>query len=175
MPKKEVDYSKTIIYKLCCNDMNIKDIYVGHTTDFRNRKYQHKNRCMNPKNPKYHYAVYKFMRDHGSWENWSMIMIEEIECKNKLEAEKRERYWIEELNASLNKCIPSRTKVEYRNVTREHKLIIDKQYREKNKEILAEKQARLYICECGVTGTIHHKTRHEKTKKHLEFINQKKK
>ena len=45
MPKKEIDYSNTIIYKLCCKNPEIKDIYVGHTTDFRRRKCQHKTSC----------------------------------------------------------------------------------------------------------------------------------
>ena len=37
------DYSKTIIYKICCNDENITECYIGHTTEFNNRKYKHKN------------------------------------------------------------------------------------------------------------------------------------
>ena len=38
MPRKETDYSKTVIYKIVCNDLTITDIYVGHTTDFVVRK-----------------------------------------------------------------------------------------------------------------------------------------
>ena len=37
MPKLPIDYSKTIIYKIICCDLNIKDCYVGHTTDFTRR------------------------------------------------------------------------------------------------------------------------------------------
>ena len=30
MPKNEIDYSNTIIYKIICKDENIKDLYVAH-------------------------------------------------------------------------------------------------------------------------------------------------
>jgi hypothetical protein len=49
MPKIEVDYSRTIIYKICCKDPTIEEIYVGHTTNFTKRKYQHKIACNNSK------------------------------------------------------------------------------------------------------------------------------
>ena len=40
--ENELDYSNTIIYKIYCNDKNINDVYVGHTTNFTKRKHQHK-------------------------------------------------------------------------------------------------------------------------------------
>jgi len=43
MPKTEIDYSSTIIYKLVCNDLNITDNYVGHTTNFSNENRVIKN------------------------------------------------------------------------------------------------------------------------------------
>ena len=42
MPKREIDYSKTIIYRIICKDVNIKDIYIGYTTNFSQKKYAHK-------------------------------------------------------------------------------------------------------------------------------------
>ena len=45
MPKTKINYENAIIYKIVCNDLNIKDLYVGHTTDFIRRKYDHKKRC----------------------------------------------------------------------------------------------------------------------------------
>ena len=38
MPKNQIDYSKVYIYKICCKDISINDIYVGHTTNFEQRK-----------------------------------------------------------------------------------------------------------------------------------------
>ena len=46
MPKNEIDYSNTIIYKLICKDDNVKDLYVGHTTNFVQRKHAHKDNCI---------------------------------------------------------------------------------------------------------------------------------
>ena len=45
-----VDYSNTIIYKIYCKDECITDIYVGHTTNFIQRKSGHKAACNNEKN-----------------------------------------------------------------------------------------------------------------------------
>ena len=46
MPKIPVDYSKTIIYKIQHQDKP-ELLYVGSTTNFTKRKYQHKNSCNN--------------------------------------------------------------------------------------------------------------------------------
>ena len=117
MPKEIIDYSKTIIYKIVCNDLNIKDVYVGHTTSFIKRKQQHKKCCLNKDNlphRNYNSKVYRFMRDHGGWENFSMIEIEKFPCNDKQEATKQERYWYETLNAQLNTRNPNRNNREYR-------------------------------------------------------------
>ena len=39
------NYSNSIIYKLCCKDINIKEIYVGSTTNFRSSKRENKKDC----------------------------------------------------------------------------------------------------------------------------------
>ena len=44
MPKNNINYSNTIIYKIVCNDLNVKELYIGSTTDFYNRKSNHKKR-----------------------------------------------------------------------------------------------------------------------------------
>jgi len=110
MPRKAIDYSNTIIYKLCCNNPNITDVYVGHTTDFTNRKRQHKQNCNNEKS--YNFYVYQFIREHGGWTNWSMIEIEKICCIDANDARKNERRNLELLGATLNMVIPSRTQKE---------------------------------------------------------------
>ena len=49
MPKTDIDYSNTIIYKITCNDVSVKEVYVGHTTNFVQRKHAHKQACNNEK------------------------------------------------------------------------------------------------------------------------------
>ena len=51
MPKTNIDYSNAIIYKIVCNNLNITDVYVGHTTQFTKRKNIHKCRCNNDTSP----------------------------------------------------------------------------------------------------------------------------
>jgi hypothetical protein len=140
MPMSAINYQNTIIYKLVCRDINIKDCYVGHTTNFNKRKQNHKQRCNKLSYAKSQFFVYKFIREHGSFENWNMIEIEKYPCNDKLEATKRERFWIERLKASLNKVIPGRTKKEYVIDTKEKKIEYDRLYREKNKESIREKK-----------------------------------
>ena len=106
MPYDYINISNAIMYKLCCNDINITDIYIGHTTDFESRKRHHKTNCNNKKNNK----VYQFIRDNGGWDNWSMIIIEEYLCNTRQEVLNRERELIEEFKATLNSTIPIRTK-----------------------------------------------------------------
>lgn len=106
MPKNQPDYSHTIIYKLCCKDISINDIYIGHTTNFIQRKNSHKTSCCNENDKKYNQYVYKFIRNNGGFDNWSMIQIEERNCKNKRDAEAIEHYWIETLVSKLNSNKP---------------------------------------------------------------------
>ena len=163
MPKTQTDYSQTIIYKLCCKDTTISDIYIGHTTNFTQRKNQHKTSCCNENDKKYNQYVYQFIRNNGGWDNWSMIQIQEHNLKNKREAESTEHYWIEQLCAKLNtnkpyaKCkeepkiykenwyeekkdyILEKAKQNYED-NKEDKLEYQKQYAEEHKEYITEKQ-----------------------------------
>ena len=120
------DYGKTVIYKIVCNDLTIKQCYVGHTTDMTKRKYAHKSCCHNEKDKDHNHKIYKIIREKGGWSNWSMLLVEKFPCKDKHEACKRERELYEELDAKMNMVRPYRTKEEIEQY--------DKQYREKNKE-----------------------------------------
>jgi hypothetical protein len=96
MPKKIIDFSKIIIYKIVCNDLNITDVYVGHTTNFINRKAKHKSDCNNPNSKSYNYKIYNLIRQNGGFENWSMIEIEKFQdCNDINEASAKERYYYE--------------------------------------------------------------------------------
>jgi hypothetical protein len=108
MPCLPIDYANTIIYKIVCNDLSIKECYVGHTTDFVRRKWSHKYCCKTETDKKYHLKVYKIIRDNGGWENYSIIRIEKYPCKDVNEAKKKEREWFENLNSKLNSHLPQR-------------------------------------------------------------------
>jgi predicted GIY-YIG superfamily endonuclease len=67
MPRQPINHENTHFYKICCNDLNVKDIYVGHTTDFRKRKTQHKDRCLHEKSEN---IIYMFIDSSEIMETW---------------------------------------------------------------------------------------------------------
>ena len=200
MAPRQIDYNETCFYKLCCKDISITEIYIGHTTDMRKRKWQHKSSCNNEKGIKYNLNVYKFIRDNGGWDNWDMIEIERFEAIDGYDATKRERYWIETLKASLNSYIPTRTNKEYREDNKEiiaeqrkehyeknkEKIIeYQKEYREnnsdnlkeyeknrKNKEERLEKAKEKITCECGCLIRKDGLAEHKKNQKHINLMSQ---
>ena len=101
MPKNNINYSNTIVYKIYCKDELITDIYVGHTTNFFVRKYQHKISCK-----KSELKIYKTIRNNGGWDNWNMVEIAKYNCNDSIEARIMEQKHYEELNATLNSCPP---------------------------------------------------------------------
>jgi hypothetical protein len=106
MPKLEIDYSNTIIYKITCKDSSIKDVYVGHTTNFVQRKHAHKQTCINDKSPNHQCKLYKTIRENGGWYNWKMEIIHFFNCKDHYEARIKEQEYFVSLNATLNSIEP---------------------------------------------------------------------
>ena len=185
MPRTNIDYSNTIIYKLCCKDITITEIYIGHTTDMRKRKYQHESVCNNEKRKSYNLNVYQFIRENYGWDNWDMIEIERYNAIDGYDATKRERYWIEELKASLNMIIPTRTHKEWEEKNKDylkeyHKIKYEnnreilgqkaKEYSIKNREIISEKAKEKIECECGCKIRKRELLKHMKTQKHQDII-----
>jgi hypothetical protein len=162
MTKKSIDYSKTIIYKIVCKDLKVKDIYVGHTTDFTNRKYEHQRSCNNENRKSYNYQVYKFIRENGGWDNWEMILVEKYPCKDNFEARSPVRYWYETLKATLNARFPERKQKEWININQQKV----KEYKKVSYEKLKSKNLKKVLCSCGNTYTEMHKERHLKTTYH---------
>ena len=201
MPRTAVDYSKTVIYKIVCNDLAITDLYVGSTTDFIKRKSCHKSICNNLNSKSYNLKIYQTIRENGNWGNWSMVQIEEYPCANGNEAYARERYFYEQLNSTLNMAFPKRSEIEYYN-TNKGKLLEDqkkycklnkdkikemrskyyektrdakkekyKEYYEINKDKIKEYKSQPYICECGSKFQLIEKSRHFKSQKHINYLN----
>jgi hypothetical protein len=169
MPKRQVDYSNSCIYKIVHkDDVDNKNIYIGSTSCFRNRRYQHKHSCENPNDRHHHEPFYNFIRENGGWNEWIMIEIEKYPCNDKREAELRERHWIEYYKSSLNKRIPTRTKQESGKLYWER--IKEKpETKEKHKE-LWDKFNQKTLCECGCTVGKAKLKRHQDTAKHKKLM-----
>lgn len=109
MPKIAPDYTKSLIYKIVCKDLNIPGCYVGSTTNFTQRKGCHHARSKKDLEGDF---LYKTINDNGGWANWDMVLIEKYNCGSNLELRQRERHWVETLGADLNKRKSLRTEEE---------------------------------------------------------------
>ena len=191
------NYNESTIYKLCCKDTTIEEIYIGSTINFGRRKSKHKQDCNDINKRGYNYKVYQFIRDNGGWDNWDMILIAKVNCNDRLELRKKEREFMEEYKPSLNMVIAQQTKIERKEyckknskeyyktnkeklsirnkehykTNREERIEKQKKYRETNKEEIREKAKVKITCECGTILAKGNLPHHRKTKKHINFIN----
>ena len=185
MPKKAFDYSKTEIYKIIHCDPDKDFCYVGHTTNFTERKKRH-TRCCNIESTKdHHHKVYQMIRENGGWDNFKMVFIEKWACESLREAEAREQYWIESLKPNMNDRCAQRSRKQYRLDNKEHlsdcekaryeankETILEKKKAryEANKKTILEKMKRPYTCDCGGKYTYSAKARHFRTQRHLDWL-----
>lgn len=195
MPRTKTDYSKTLIYKLASKNIEYKEIYIGHTTDFINRKSKHKGECNNPNSKCYNTKVYQTIRANGGWSEWVMIELEKYPCKDGNEARAREQYFYDLHQSSLNSINPYRTKeqikeyhTQYKTENREQIKDYYKQHKEhfknyyqqnkeqiktyykENKEQIKEKTIQKINCICGSIFERGNKSKHFKTDKHIKYI-----
>jgi hypothetical protein len=106
MPNAESDYSNTIFYKIHCKNPDVKDVYIGHTTNFVQRKHAHKYSCIYDKCSNYKCKVYNVIRENGGWDNWNMEIIAFHACEDHYAARKFEQQYFEQYNATLNSIEP---------------------------------------------------------------------
>lgn len=115
------DYSKSVIYKVQhLNDDNL--LYIGSTTNFTKRKNKHKCDCKTSKS-----KVYVMIRENGGWDCFNMIVIKEFPCENKQELLIEEDNMMRQMKSILN--------MNRAHITKEDKVIYDKQYRATHPEV----------------------------------------
>ena len=96
MPKKPINYAKTIIYTIRTGN----SLYVGSTTHYVNRKNQHKSNIYNENdNYKYNYKLYKTIRENGEWD---MQPHSKYQCNDGVEQKLEEERIRQLLKADLN-------------------------------------------------------------------------
>ena len=153
------------IYKLACRDPAVTEIYVGSTCRVPDRRCKHRRRCNNAKDKGYNLNVYQYIRANGGWDNFELLVVEQIDYTHKHELLLRERFHLEQLKATLNKVVPGRQRAEH---------YID------NREAILAKQAERYInnkekinakheCSCGGKYTHKNMSKHSKTQKHRDY------
>ena len=142
------------IYKIICNDTD--KIYIGSTIlPINERLKKHKR-------DKKEYELGKtyshVCASYPLLDNCRIKLIEEFKCETKNELRIREQYHIEN-----NECV---------NLIRAlgiGKQGCDKEYREKNKEKIKAHKGRVVLCECGVSYTHNHASRHKRSNHHMNY------
>ena len=164
MPKTIMDYSKTIMYKIVCKDLIVKDCYVGHTTDMTKRKHAHKFACNNAKDKSYNTKLYKIIRENSGWDNWTMLLVEKFPCETKHEACKRERELYEQLGANMN---TEGDKEELTQIQKDYREEINnyhkKRYQKNKAEIIEKYKEKIECIFCHKLRSKWNMTRHIKT------------
>jgi len=144
------------VYKLFNPDY--PEFYIGSTKDIKQRKRQHKFCCNNTSSHRHNLKLYQYIREHGGYSSWKYEILEHITTSiNKYELHDLERKAIQDMKPSLNCIIPNRT---------------DNEYYEDNKHIFNPIKKEKFNCVCGGKYTRTNKAQHEKSRKHLNFINQ---
>lgn len=193
-----IDYETTpiIFYKFVCENPKIKSCYVGHTTNFCQRKGHHKYACNTVYCKQYNNKIYQTIRDNGGFNNWKMVEIDRQICLDLSDTRKIEQKYIEELQANMNMIYAFRTNKQYEidnkkkiaeqkkiyNLENKEKITKNRQkYEHENKNQISERKKQYYLdtreqkiikcnCECGGTYCYSTKSRHLKTQKHQNYL-----
>ena len=104
-----VNYEKGKIYKIVCNKTG--NIYIGSTCEKLSNRLAHHRRTY-----KYYlnsHQMYSTSFEILKYDDYSIILIEEINCKTKEQLLARERFYIDSIEC-VNKIKPTRTNKEWR-------------------------------------------------------------
>ena len=171
-------YPNACIYKICCKDPEIQDIYLGGSANMKNTIEEHKHQ-FNYRGAKNHnLRVYTFIRENGGLSNWEIIQIKKVkDCRDKIQIHNKLVKCIKKLKPSLNIQADmeyhkekKKTYEEYRRHYRErHKeqtRVSDANYYKCNKDKISEKGKEKVQCQCGVSVRKDGLQKHKNTKKH---------
>ena len=187
-------YSRGKIY-LIRNRVNESLIYVGSTIErYLSKRFQkHKSHkgC----------SLYEYINNpdnNTNWDEWYIELYEEFPCENKLQLCKKENEIIRE-KSTINKKgylteeIKKENDKKYRENNKEYYKEYREKYRENNKEYYKEyckeycknnkdkkkeydkeyreNNSEIIICECKCKIKKNNLSKHKKSKKHIEFLN----
>jgi len=178
MPRKAVDYSNTIIYKIQHQDKP-ELLYVGSTINFTKRKHEHKHRCNNENRHGHNSKVYQMIRENGGWTEFCMIEIKKFPCQSKREAEAEENRIMLEMKANMNSNraykITDEEELKKYNLQRHQRYYQNniekiKEYQKKYRDDNCLKKKEYMICDCGCSITRASLSRHKKSDKHIKLM-----
>tara|TARA_R110000824_G_scaffold17651_1_gene71174 strand:+ start:238 stop:681 length:444 start_codon:yes stop_codon:yes gene_type:complete len=141
------------VYKILCNETG--ESYIGSANNNKcliSRKSEHRNM-------KNKYCSSKQIIYRG---NYEFIIIEENIFID-IELRKREQYWIDTSDHTINKIRAYSTP--------EQKKKYKSEWFQSNKERLRDRHSERITCECGANIMRTNKLRHLKSDKHLSYLN----
>ena len=158
-----MDYNNGKIYRI--ESLKGNKVYIGSTT----KKYLSQRMDKHRSN----YKAWKKGNDQGKLssfilfdeygvENCDIVLIETFSCISKDELRAKEAYHIKATNECVNKVIPQRNAKEYYQDNKDHS-------NEKSRVYYANHSDK-HQCLCGGHYTSHHKKTHERSKRHISFI-----
>ena len=173
MTKNNKDYSKGKIYKIepiCDHDEG--DIYIGSTTKeyLSQRMTAHKADYKRWKLGLRSNVSSFFLFEKYDVENCRIILIESVNASSFDELNKVEAMHIKNLKC-INKKIPTRTQQEYDKIYKQSSKYKD--YLITSKEERNKRASMPVTCICGCVVRLDSKSKHEKTKKHLDLMDAK--
>ena len=182
-----VNYGNGKIYKIVTSQSD--DIYIGSTCQTLSRRMSvHRSlfRC------KKLLAMSKILFEKYGCDTCRIILLESYSCDNNEELRAKEQDWIDKTDKCINKIRAFRTnkqkikfrkiyyqdhndhikekQKQYRKDNKDKIKDINKKYREQNQTKIADHKGKQLICTCGSTYTNSHKTRHDRTTKHQNYI-----
>ena len=144
MEDVDIRYENAVIYMIKHKTDDIKEFYIGSSKDFKERCGTHKRSCNNQNSKNYNLKVYKYMRENGGWNEWTIVKLYDYPCKNRNELELEEQRAVKEYKSTLNTQVPCRTPKEYYEDNKEKKIQQGKEYRKDNKEKIKQKDKERY-------------------------------
>jgi hypothetical protein len=192
------------IYMFYCENWfeenGCKSIYIGSSKNVWQRMHNHRDALENINSKSKNFPLYKCMHENGGYDNWQVIILDEIFCNNLREAEEVEQKYIDLFKSDLNgkraflsdeERIKKKLEItqnwrednqihiknynkNYHQKTYENKkeILIErvKNYALNNPDKILERRRKKQTCGCGTTFNHFQQQRHFRTEKHKNWL-----
>ena len=174
MTETDNKYTNGKIYAL--RSHNSENYYIGSTiTRLSQRLHEHKKKY-NQYNDKKTYSKYQSSYKIMELGDYFIELLENYPCNSKEELNKKEGEYIRKYKTEIvNKCIAGRKNSEYVKDNHIHLNKLSKIRRDKIKDVINEKSKIKVMCECGQYLRKDSLRKHNKTKKHIDKLEEKSK
>jgi len=182
------DYQKGQIYTIRYR-LDDSLLYVGSTTQPLHKRWsEYKRHYDNLNSSSYTMLICQKMRETNDVQNWYIELYEKFPCNDKTELSKREGEIQRELKPNLNVRIENRTRKEYREEHKEKIALMKREWEKQNPEKVKASKERniekkreydrknggiIVICECGCSSRKDSLSKHKKTIKHQNLMENK--